>query len=636
MDTVTQINALGLNNNPPSEDIKRAIKESLLPKNIQDLNDLDSEILILEARLEELRTKRNNKDEAIRQLQSIVSPLRSMCSEILGEIFLRCLPTHRHPIVETTECPILLTHVCHFWRQTAILDTRLWSRIYITFCVLNLSSQGREASNLRHRFIKILRKSLNIFEEWLSRAGQRPLSVSLYVSEKIEEIGTFDSVHENLKDQDDVTKEFLEMLARFLPQIENLDIINMPSQVFHAFQPMLDAAKLTQLTSLRIKFPRSSDYVFEPFQDSGILMKAQNLKEISIATFGEQFARPDSNPTTWIPGYISSWTTVTSFSMHAFKMTPKSFLFFLGHAPNLIHVKACIAKDLSDGPSSLSLPAPRHVSLPFLRTLSLIDEVYASVSENGELYRYIDAPGLTWVEYSGTFKTCDPRVQATEYVDGSIVPLLERTRALKKITLNFKGCCFLNYEGHLEQQGYYGEQLKRIFRAVPSITHLVLGNKSEAEFSSHWSNQIPNLGILTLRELTSDNRLVLNVHPDSPHRIPLLPDLVSLKIFQASNIDDQDVIEFITSCLQTSNPEGSIGRIQLRHIGIVFPRLQEVDIAAEIHGYAERVGLLEVVPDLWFKYPHPWLRVYLPTRGLNWDGTMWPYEDAEELSSRDL
>ncbi|KAJ7682362.1 hypothetical protein DFH06DRAFT_1160904 [Mycena polygramma] len=95
------------------------------------------------------------------QLESIVYPVLTLPPEITSEIFIHCLPDRREiDVVNPTEAPLLLTHVCGLWRQIAISTPELWAAFDLEI--------GWPEPNLQQ-----------IGETWLKRACQRPLSVKL-------------------------------------------------------------------------------------------------------------------------------------------------------------------------------------------------------------------------------------------------------------------------------------------------------------------------------------------------------------------------------------------------------------------------------------------------------------------------
>ncbi|KAJ7029790.1 hypothetical protein C8F04DRAFT_887620, partial [Mycena alexandri] len=52
-------------------------------------------------------------------------------TEITSSIFLQCLPIQERVEPPPSRAPLLLTQVCHHWRQVALVTCRLWSSLYI-------------------------------------------------------------------------------------------------------------------------------------------------------------------------------------------------------------------------------------------------------------------------------------------------------------------------------------------------------------------------------------------------------------------------------------------------------------------------------------------------------------------------
>ena len=84
--------------------------------------------------------------------------IHNMAPEILGEIFIRCLP-NPPKLVSSKNAPLLLLQVCRHWRQTARWTPRLWTELKLS----------QKAILQPARFLQI----------WLDNAGSLPLKVTL-------------------------------------------------------------------------------------------------------------------------------------------------------------------------------------------------------------------------------------------------------------------------------------------------------------------------------------------------------------------------------------------------------------------------------------------------------------------------
>ncbi|KAF8892809.1 hypothetical protein CPB84DRAFT_1630628, partial [Gymnopilus junonius] len=102
----------------------------------------------------------------------VISPVRGLPDDVLSDIFHHCLPSHRNPIIRTSEAPLLLTQICSEWRSLALSSPSLWARLHISF-----SHDNRGL--FRTRAMRILSGRVEIIKDWLARSGTYPLSISL-------------------------------------------------------------------------------------------------------------------------------------------------------------------------------------------------------------------------------------------------------------------------------------------------------------------------------------------------------------------------------------------------------------------------------------------------------------------------
>ena len=98
-------------------------------------------------------------------------PILKFPPEILGEIFIACLPSHPGP--NRNEAPLLVCRICSGWRTVALSTPELWSFIYIT-----------------HRKQRLNEEMLSA---WLTRSGDCPLSIDLRLF-RTAHIGTMTSL----------------------------------------------------------------------------------------------------------------------------------------------------------------------------------------------------------------------------------------------------------------------------------------------------------------------------------------------------------------------------------------------------------------------------------------------------------
>ncbi|KDR83067.1 hypothetical protein GALMADRAFT_24963, partial [Galerina marginata CBS 339.88] len=168
------------NNDLPSESVIREIKKAM-EEPLAELSMSEVEIERLEKHLQELRRTHDGIKTSLNPYYTVLSPIRRVPPDILHEIFFHCLPTQRNSTMSSTDAPILLTHICRTWRETALTSPRIWARIHIPFSETmprpdTLLTQP-DADTLRHA--EVMDQRCKVVEEWLSRSGDCPLSISL-------------------------------------------------------------------------------------------------------------------------------------------------------------------------------------------------------------------------------------------------------------------------------------------------------------------------------------------------------------------------------------------------------------------------------------------------------------------------
>lgn len=98
---------------------------------------------------------------SLEHLRSLLSPIRRLPMEILGEIFhLACTYLPMQDSISLSSAPLLVTHVCSTWRSVAISKTSLWS-----FIAVRIADPVPNASE----------GLLFLVALWLQRSGTSPL-----------------------------------------------------------------------------------------------------------------------------------------------------------------------------------------------------------------------------------------------------------------------------------------------------------------------------------------------------------------------------------------------------------------------------------------------------------------------------
>ncbi|KAF8891925.1 hypothetical protein CPB84DRAFT_1683133, partial [Gymnopilus junonius] len=177
-------------NDPPSEDEKQKF-HALVADPLHKLQETDKRIADLEAELNLLKKERSDVQDSLKGYLTVMAPIRGLPDDVLCDIFYHCLPSHRNPILSTSEAPLLLTQVCSKWRSVALSSPALWARLHISFSHdhrglfrnytpnLWLWSETNPSEVRQAKAIKILGRRVEVIKNWLARSGTCPLSISL-------------------------------------------------------------------------------------------------------------------------------------------------------------------------------------------------------------------------------------------------------------------------------------------------------------------------------------------------------------------------------------------------------------------------------------------------------------------------
>lgn len=117
--------------------------------------------------LEKLLREHYELQQVIEAHRTLLAPIRRVFPEILGEIFLRCLPDDWESFEPFyLKPPIIFTRVCSTWRAVALSTPRLWCSIF---------------DYVSHRRIPIFGGVVDeTSETWLQLSRNCPLSITLH------------------------------------------------------------------------------------------------------------------------------------------------------------------------------------------------------------------------------------------------------------------------------------------------------------------------------------------------------------------------------------------------------------------------------------------------------------------------
>ncbi|KAJ7661090.1 hypothetical protein B0H17DRAFT_1259696, partial [Mycena rosella] len=115
----------------------------------------------LEALIQDLFAQREKTLAYIDAHQALISPARRLPREIVEEMFVACLPTHRNAVMSAKEAPLVLARICSAWREIALSTPALWASLHLPLEYV------------------LTRGMHSAVAEWLERSGRCPLSLSI-------------------------------------------------------------------------------------------------------------------------------------------------------------------------------------------------------------------------------------------------------------------------------------------------------------------------------------------------------------------------------------------------------------------------------------------------------------------------
>ncbi|KAJ7272082.1 hypothetical protein B0H12DRAFT_973195, partial [Mycena haematopus] len=120
---------LGTNYCPTDEEVLE-IKALLVEPTLR-LKGLDDEITKLQEAIDKLAEERGRIGAYVKAHKALLSPVRRLPLDIIQELFVACLPTHRNCVMSASEAPVLLGRICSSWRAITLSTPRLWASLHV-------------------------------------------------------------------------------------------------------------------------------------------------------------------------------------------------------------------------------------------------------------------------------------------------------------------------------------------------------------------------------------------------------------------------------------------------------------------------------------------------------------------------
>ncbi|KAJ7762481.1 hypothetical protein B0H16DRAFT_1528987, partial [Mycena metata] len=162
---------LGTNYCPSDKEIFEI--RALLVERRYRLNQLDIQIRDLQKVMDDLKQERDGVSSNVDAHEALISSVRRLPHDVVQELFVACLPTHRNCVMSAVEAPVLLGRICSSWRSISLSTPRLWARLHIAEpSCFGISPAGASLDAK-------LAQRLDVTKIWLSRSGNCPIFISL-------------------------------------------------------------------------------------------------------------------------------------------------------------------------------------------------------------------------------------------------------------------------------------------------------------------------------------------------------------------------------------------------------------------------------------------------------------------------
>ncbi|KAJ7705181.1 hypothetical protein B0H16DRAFT_1636670 [Mycena metata] len=547
---------VGTNYAPTDEEVI-AIRD-LLDEPLSRLKRLDEQLADLQKAIDKLTEERVHLSTYVDAHQAILSPIRRLPFDILQEIFMACIPTHRNCVMSAVEAPVLLGRVCSAWRTMSQSTPRLWARLHI---VEPARFQVMPGSNF-DVFEEKLAQRLETTRMWLGRSGQCPLYISLEGSQDLppphglmgnEPTAVFPSTH-----------LFLQALIPFAARWKHISL----SILWSALQKMssLTEKDVPMLTKLEIS-QRPEPEPPTISWPSLAMFRASTLRDFS-------FAGHDSN----IMDFPIQWGNLTSLSLmgHGWGvLTCKVALEVLSRCSQIQVCRLLLSEDNFGTPSLAAAAAGSGsiLELPHLYSL------------------HLTSLGLPLAVGNLLSRLCLPVLHELELRGHSNIGVDDPTFAANLTAFLATSSRFESLR--TDTQMFTKPSLIELFHGLPTtITRLRLTDRAHP-----WGP--PGMNVV----LDDDAIEVLTPSPDRPI---ICPNLQELHITRCVCPSDAALRRFIVARMAV--PDAALKRVEIQ-----FTRQMQVDITADIQSFVD-AGVLEVLTT--HHHPNAGVGNFSPWQGL--------------------
>ncbi|KAJ7031537.1 hypothetical protein C8F04DRAFT_960204 [Mycena alexandri] len=474
---------LGTNFCPLDEEVLEIQRLLVVP--LSRLKDIDHEIAELQKAIDELAEERDSVSAYVEAHKALLSPLRRLPLDIMQEIFVACLPTHRNCVMSAVEAPVLLGRICSSWRTVSLSTPRLWARLHIAE-----PERPRQAPIYQEKYAQ----RLAITKAWLERSGRCPLSISLHGSD-LHRPGVSDTVN-----------RFLDLVLSYASRWQHISVTASSSALDTVFN--LTEHDVPMLKTLEMRENNQQDVpMLKTLEIHQHLMANSDLKsfgvlrgpKISSVTLTGNNGDLLHLPLRWeslthlsITGHWHQW------DQPAPALDINAALWMFSHCPSL---RACQLL-ISEGNNPLPPQESRHsiIDLPSLLSLDIIC-LSELVFESG-LFTRLSLPELRSFKFSSN---------SSNYFQEVAFPFLLTSSHLESLDM--------------EVQMFSPQSLVDLLHTVPSTIQLRLHGRFDGRpdplnddvlIALTPSSDRPSLGCPILQELHIT--CCMNVSGEALHR----------------------------------------------------------------------------------------------------------------------
>ncbi|KAF9011187.1 hypothetical protein BDQ17DRAFT_1272670 [Cyathus striatus] len=574
-------------NNAPSADELASIKD-YLANYVRQRCSVDSDVTRLKQLLEENMQRQHNLTKAIEAHRSMASSIRRLPQDVLRRIFSYTLPKDHNAVMSVQEAPMLLGRICSSWRTIAWSTPQLWTSIHIPVCIA--AASGSESSE--DRLQRIVRNT-DAIKEWLSRSDSCPLSISLFQEPREEWIRhvavefIFPSP-DGFKGQ--IVYNLIQVLLSFSARWKKISFeapsatLALLTKLMEADVPILESLKLESNDCGKIpavfQFGTSGMSASEsPWRAAGIL-KANQLHALHLS-------RMQGTSSMDFP---VKWSHITQLCLRGHdRHTGQSLILDIPRILSVLrecpHLKTFFVKPTPPRVQSVHSSWP-PLNLDSLESIS-ISEHDAGVS----LFRYLNLPSLTHLEYQGSSSV-------DEHMPGRELHTFLLRSNVSIGTLSLDPCSLTP------------EALISCLHLTPSLTKLHFGegyfsptyrvNPLQVDAPKNRSISLQPLNDMVLEKLTPT--------AGSVNARCLCPELVSVDCETGVSFSDQVLLSFLQG-----RSKRHLGVAKLSRVRVSFNRSESDAVQPELAAFCRQHEDL----DLQLKYtPRVITRSYSPREGL--------------------